>query len=78
MPRNYQSSAAKCPFYKGEDSNTGVMIFCDGVCGAKTLRLLFPDGKTCREHKRSCCRGDWESCQLAAIMSAKGKDSDHT
>lgn len=68
MPRNYQSPAARCPYYRGEDSGTGVMIFCSGVCGAKSLRLLYPDGTASMDQKRRCCRGEWESCPLAQLM----------
>jgi len=39
MPRHYHSPAARCPYYRGEDSARGVLILCAGIAAASTLRL---------------------------------------
>lgn len=65
MPRNYHSSAAKCPYYRGENA---VMVFCSGICGAETVRMFFRDGKNARIHKARFCRREWEKCRMAETI----------
>ena len=71
MPRHYHSSAAKCPYYRGEN---GVMIFCAGLYGADTLRIFFRDGQKCRIHKAKYCRREWEHCCLAQMLTKEQEE----
>lgn len=62
MPRHYHSSAAKCPYYRGE---CGGMVYCAGLYGAETLRSYFRDERTARVHRAKYCRMDWRACRIA-------------
>lgn len=65
MPRHYESSAAVCPFYNGEEST---LIFCDGFSQASTIRISFRDVKSAKRIKYKYCRADWQSCPLARAL----------
>lgn len=63
MPKQYVSSNARCPFYRGEEKRA---IFCDGIAPGNTLRLDFAaDAWT---HKIKFCRGDWQNCPVARML----------
>lgn len=72
MPRRYHSSAAKCPFYRGEDcsaSGGGASLFCAGVGEAETIRLFFRSKEKLQAHTERHCREDWKGCAIAQILT---------
>ena len=68
MARHYESSAALCPFYRGEEAT---QIFCEGVGGA-TLRLEFI--KSARDYKAKYCRWHWQKCRIARMLTEKEEE----
>lgn len=66
MPRHYHSSAAKCPYYRGEEPT---LIFCAGPCGSDTVRMSFRAGAPARIHKAKFCRGEWQGCPIAKMIT---------
>ena len=67
MPRLYHSSAAQCPYYRGEDINVASLC-CAGIGQAETIRLFFRARHKAIEHREKYCRGNWEECVIAQIM----------
>lgn len=63
MPKQYVSSNAQCPFYRGEEKNT---IYCDGIAQGNTLRLEFASDAWM--HKAAFCRRSWQSCPVARML----------
>lgn len=59
----YQSSEAKCPFYRGEKVRE---IFCDGIGDATTTVFTFPSGAAV--HITECCRKSWTRCAFARLL----------
>lgn len=76
MPRNYHSSAAKCPFYRGEDCRGGAALFCAGIGDAETIRLFFRSNEKAIAHREQFCRGEWEDCVIAQIMDQEAINDD--
>ncbi len=73
MSRHYCSSAAKCPYYKGEKSDArqgGAALFCQGVGGAETIKLFFRTNDKMRAQAKQYCRSNWQECPLAKTMNA--------
>ena len=71
MPKRYHSTAARCPYYRGEDcsaSGGGAAVFCAGVGDAETIRLYFRSREKMREYVEPFCRGDWEECVVAQML----------
>ena len=68
MSRYYESSAALCPYYRGEIATA---VFCEGTEAGSTIRLAFPGGRPAKEHKCKYCRADWQACRLAAAHETK-------
>lgn len=79
MAWRYKSSAAKCPYYRGElcDSKTGgTLIYCTGMDGAETARFYYRTKEGLRKKQRQHCRGAWEGCRYAqAIKDEKKRES---
>ncbi len=63
MSRHYVSSAAQCPFYRGEAATT---IYCDGVEPDMAIALAF--GSRAEDYKRAYCRKDWRLCKVAKML----------
>lgn len=59
----YQSSEAKCPFYRGEKAGE---IFCDGIGDATTTVFTYPNGAAA--HITECCRKSWTHCAFARLL----------
>ena len=77
MPRNYHSSAAKCPFYRGErydQREGGAALFCAGVGKAETIRLFFRSKDKLLEHAE-LCRGEWEDCSIAQLLKSTEEEN---
>lgn len=66
MPRQYESSAALCPFYRMESSQE---IWCEGWVEGMGVRLQFKQNAL--KYKEEYCRGDWEKCPIAVMLSIK-------
>ena len=64
MPRHYESSAACCPYYNGEET---CKLFCDGFAPCMTVHLKFQSERNARRHKARFCRDTvaWQECPLA-------------
>lgn len=69
MSKHYQSSAAQCPFYVGEESR---YIFCEGIAPDITLRLSF--GRKAAEYRDTFCCGEWKECLIAKALWQKYGD----
>lgn len=72
MPRHYHSSAAKCPYYRGEDCSRkggGASLFCAGVGEAETIRLFFRAYDKAVIHRDVFCRDCWQECAIAQILA---------
>ena len=67
MPRHYESSAACCPYYNGEET---LKLFCDGFEPGMTLHVKFQSERGARRHKARYCRSmnDWQACPLAQTI----------
>ena len=67
MPRHYESSAACCPYYNGEET---MKLFCDGFSPGMTVHLKFQGERSARRHKTQFCRdmNRWQECPLAQII----------
>jgi len=76
MPRRYHSSAAQCPFYRGEDCSGGKSLFCAGVQQVETIRLFFRSSEKINAHKEKFCRADWEECPVAQILDQEEHDDE--
>lgn len=63
MSKHYVSSAAQCPFYRGESSTT---VLCDGVEPDMTITLAF--GKKAEDYRECYCQKDWELCKVAKML----------
>ena len=73
MPQYYHSTAAKCPFYRGERADAkagGVLVSCKGCGDAEIIRLYFRSRGRMREHMDKLCRGNWEACVVARIIQS--------
>lgn len=65
MPRHYESSAAQCPFYKGEATT---LQFCEGFETVASVRLSFRNEKGAMQIKNKYCRAQWQECPLAQAL----------
>lgn len=65
MPRHYESSAALCPFYRGEATT---LQFCEGFEAVSSVRLSFRNEKSAKKHKSKFCRDEWKDCPLAMSL----------
>lgn len=65
MPRYYESSAAVCPFYRGEGTT---LQFCEGFETVGSIRLSFKSEKGAVKIKRKYCRDKWQECPLAKCL----------
>lgn len=65
MPRHYESSAAVCPFYNGEETTD---LFCDGFSPGMSINLSFKSEKSAKRIKAQYCRAHWNSCPLAQML----------
>ena len=63
MSRHYVSSAAECPFYRGEDAKT---IYCDGIEPDAAIALAF--GNRADDYKEAFCRSNWRLCKVAKML----------
>lgn len=71
MPKRYHSTAAVCPYYRGEDcsaSGGGASLFCAGPGDAETIRLFFRSKDLMKAHADPFCRGDWQECPIAQML----------
>lgn len=64
MGRYYESTEAKCPYYNGEEAQR---VYCDGPLPGTTLALRFK--RSARDHKKRFCRGAWEDCPVARMIT---------
>lgn len=71
MPKQYVSSNALCPFYRGEETKT---IYCDGIAQGSTIRLAF--GADARDYKAAHCRKDWMECPVARMLWELAEEKD--
>ena len=71
MPYRYESSAAKCPFYRMEDPKS---IYCEGLRPGWGL-VYTKDGKegTAKGYKKKFCYADWEGCPIAKMIEQEIK-----
>jgi len=63
MPRYYESSAAVCPFYKGEGTTK---IICNGLEEGEWIIRSWK--KTAKVYKEKYCRSDWQKCPVAKML----------
>lgn len=70
MPRYYESSAAVCPFYRGEQTTAQ---FCDGFRPGMTIKISFKDEKGAKTVKHKYCRASWAECPLAKALTECNK-----
>ena len=63
MARHYESTEARCPFYRGEETMT---IYCEGIQDGGTVQLAF--GRDAKDYKAAFCRRDWQSCKVAKML----------
>lgn len=79
MPRSYHSSAAKCPYYRGERADAragGVLVSCQGCGDAEIIRLYFRSREKMMEHMERLCRDNWEACVVARIIQHEEEGPD--
>lgn len=63
MPRHYVSTAALCPFYRGEETTR---VYCKGVAeGALSIQSWK---KNAKEYKDKYCKGSWARCPVASML----------
>lgn len=67
MPRHYESSAAVCPFYRGEENTE---LFCDGFSPGMSINLNFTSEDRARKIKLKYCRWRWQDCPLAKTLTS--------
>ena len=65
MPRHYESSAAVCPFYNGEETTD---LFCDGFSPGMSIHLSFKNSAAAKKVKHRYCRLRWQDCPLAKTL----------
>ena len=62
--RYYESPAALCPFYVGEDATK---IICDGPEEKEWLIRSWK--KSTKPYKDKYCKGKWQKCPVARMLS---------
>lgn len=69
MPRHYESSAARCPFYRMEDRKS---VTCEGLGPNWTIKMS-KDGKSGNAggYKRRFCYDRWQECPVAVMLQAR-------
>ncbi len=67
---DHNSVNVVCPFYLDEEQKT---IQCEGIGGARSLRLAFASGRDKREYERRFCMEleECESCPVHRILKEK-------
>ena len=65
MARHYESSAATCPFYRGEGR---MILYCEGVANGCSTHLAFALAQSAAEYKEAFCRKDWHECKIAQTL----------
>ena len=64
---DYESTDAKCPFYRAESSRK---VSCEGY-GCNRLTLTFNSPQRKREHKQSLCNTSYKSCEIYRLIMQK-------
>lgn len=69
MPRHYESSAARCPFYRMEDRKS---VSCEGFGPNWTIKIS-KDGKNgnASGYKKHFCYDRWEECPVARMLQER-------
>lgn len=70
MARHYESTEARCPFYRGEDTMT---IWCEGIRDGCTLQLAF--GRDASDYRKAFCRSEWQECRVAQMLWNKHEET---
>ncbi len=70
MPRHYESSAAVCPFYHGEETTD---LFCDGFSPGMSINLSFTSENAAKKIKLRYCRSNWTQCPLAKMLTVNAQ-----
>lgn len=63
MPRYYESSAALCPFYKGEGTTK---VICEGAEEGEWMIRNWK--RNAAEYKQKYCRASWQKCPVAKML----------
>ena len=66
MPYRYESSAARCPFYRMEDPKS---IYCEGLRPGWGI-IYTKDGHegTAKAYKKKFCYKAWDECSIAKML----------
>lgn len=66
--KHYESSEAKCPFYRGEEERR---IYCEGAEEGVYTQVTFEKYSKAKEFKRDYCRAKFTSCPYCRMLFSK-------
>ena len=71
MPRTYNESLAKCPFFF---SCAKLTITCEGITDSCRLKLSFVDEKEKNRHREIFCDNRYNYCEIYQMLEKKYED----
>ena len=73
MPRTYNESNVKCPFFLCCGKKT---ITCEGITSDCRLKLLFIDEKNRELHREIFCDNKYQNCELYSMLEKKYEEDE--
>lgn len=64
----YKSSYVRCPFYKGENSQS---IHCEGISDENTIHMIFSPANGKNAYRKKVCEKDYNNCPIAGVINKR-------